>query len=325
MSTNIYILKLKDNNYYVGKAKDVNKRFQEHVSGNGSSWTKKHKPIEIIKVINNCSSFEEDKQVKELMSLHGIDKVRGGIYTKIDLTKEEKDILQKEIWGAKDVCTRCGNSNHFIKDCYAKTDINKNKIEEEIIIWECEYCDKQFEDIKDCEKHEKSCKSKPKLNKKQKCKRCGRQNHNESNCYASVHVDGYELDDESSDLEEYNVWACEYCDKQFEDIKDCEKHEKLCKPKKNKTCCKRCGRKNHNENNCYASVHADGYDLDEDSNDFSDSSDSSDSSDFNDFNEVNKVNKFNNIQDASCFRCGRKGHFANECYATKHVKGYYMK
>jgi predicted GIY-YIG superfamily endonuclease len=246
MSTNVYILKLKDNNYYVGKAKDVNKRFQEHISGNGSSWTKKHKPIEIIKIINNCSSFEEDKQVKELMSTYGIDKVRGGTYTKIDLTKEEKEILQKEIWAAQDVCTRCGNSNHFVKDCYAKTDINGNKIEEEYIIWQCEYCDKEFEDIKDCEKHEKSCKPKPKVNKKQKCNRCGRQNHNENNCYASNHVDGYELnttDDYTSSDDECSIVL---------DIVE------------------------------------------------------------------------NTIKQTDCFRCGRKGHFVNECYAIKHVKGYYI-
>jgi predicted GIY-YIG superfamily endonuclease len=250
MSTNIYILKLKDNNYYVGKAKDVNKIFQEHISGNGSSWTKKHKPIEIIKVINNCSSFEEDKQVKELMSLHGIDKVRGGTYTKIDLTKEEKDILQKEIWGAKDVCTRCGNSNHFVKDCYAKTNINgcelsinnsKNKSsicienkKEEIIIWECDKCKKEFEDCNECIKHEKICKQKPtsKVNKKQKCKRCGRQNHNENNCYASTHVDGYELED-SNDSSEYS-----------------DSDDELCF---------RCGREGHFANDCYAKKHIKGY------------------------------------------------------------------
>ena len=49
MTTNIYILKLNNDNYYVGKTKNVNKRFQEHLSGNGSSWTQMHKPIEIIK------------------------------------------------------------------------------------------------------------------------------------------------------------------------------------------------------------------------------------------------------------------------------------
>ena len=26
-----------------------------------------------------------------------------------------------------------------------------------------------------------------------------------------------------------------------------------------------------------------------------------------------------------CFRCGREGHFASSCYASRHIKGYYLK
>ena len=26
----------------------------------------------------------------------------------------------------------------------------------------------------------------------------------------------------------------------------------------------------------------------------------------------------------TCFRCGREGHYANTCYASKHIKGYYI-
>jgi hypothetical protein len=29
--------------------------------------------------------------------------------------------------------------------------------------------------------------------------------------------------------------------------------------------------------------------------------------------------------ETSCFRCGRSGHYASSCYASKHVKGYYLK
>ena len=70
-TTNIYILKLKNNKYYVGKSNDVNKRFQQHVSGSGSSWTATHEPIKILKVIENASQFDEDKYVKEYMNKYG--------------------------------------------------------------------------------------------------------------------------------------------------------------------------------------------------------------------------------------------------------------
>lgn len=195
--TNIYILKLEENRYYVGKSKDIDNRYEQHISNDGSSWTQKFKPIEIIKVINNCDSFEEDKQVKQLMSIYGIDNVRGGSYTKINLTEEEKKLLQKEIWGANDCCIRCGRKNHFVKDCYANIDINNNKIYDLIDVWCCENCDKEFRNKDECEQHELKCKK----NKKNKnvCYRCGRYNHYQNNCYASTHIDGYDLDSNTDD------------------------------------------------------------------------------------------------------------------------------
>ena len=30
------------------------------------------------------------------------------------------------------------------------------------------------------------------------------------------------------------------------------------------------------------------------------------------------------ISNVCCFRCGRKGHYASSCYASKHIKGYYL-
>ena len=26
----------------------------------------------------------------------------------------------------------------------------------------------------------------------------------------------------------------------------------------------------------------------------------------------------------TCYRCGREGHFSNDCYATKHINGKYL-
>jgi len=127
MTTNIYVLKLENDYYYVGKTNDLAKRFEEHKSGNGSTWTKIHKPLSYDKVIEKASPLDEDKITKEYMIKYGIDKVRGGSYVREKLTNTDINSLQREIWGAQNLCFKCGNK-HFVKDCYAKVDVNGNNI-----------------------------------------------------------------------------------------------------------------------------------------------------------------------------------------------------
>lgn len=191
MSTNIYILKLKGGKYYVGKSDNPVKRYQEHLNGSGSSWTKKYKPVSVEKIIEKASPFDEDRYVKQYMSKYGIDNVRGGAYVLEVLPDFQEEALKSEIWGATDKCTKCGRSGHWAKDCYAKSDITGKEIEEESeeeIIIECMDCKKQFDSDYDFEKH--YCKPKS----KNACFRCGRQGHYAPDCYASTDKYGNYLD-----------------------------------------------------------------------------------------------------------------------------------
>ena len=195
---NIYVPKLDNNKYYVGKSENVEKRFEQHISGNGASWTKLYKPISIEKIIENANIFDEDNITKQYMSLYGIDNVRGGSYVTEILNDIQKYTLKKEIWSAKDLCSKCGRSGHFIKDCYAKKDIEGdiiNDVEEIEYSYICENCNTEFESEKECLKHEKYCNSKKKSTKKNNnsCFRCGREGHYASSCYASKHINGYYL------------------------------------------------------------------------------------------------------------------------------------
>ena len=127
MKINIYILKLKDSCWYIGRTADVAKRVESHFKNQGSAWTKIHKPIALETTYTNASPFDEDKFVKQYMYQYGIDKVRGGTYSQPTLDPILVKVVQRELWGAQDLCFLCGRP-HFVSKCYAKKDIYGNDI-----------------------------------------------------------------------------------------------------------------------------------------------------------------------------------------------------
>ena len=113
----IYILKLAQDKYYVGKTKNPDSRIQYHFEGRGSAWTNKYKPVETVEIIENCNKFDEDKYVLIYMEKFGIDNVRGGSYSTIKLDKQQLHMIDRQLISANDKCFKCGQSGHFIKNC----------------------------------------------------------------------------------------------------------------------------------------------------------------------------------------------------------------
>ena len=99
-----------------------------HLSGLATKWTRIHKPVALVKQINCMNSInpriQEDMHVKQLMLEHGIDNVRGGSCTKCQLGPVEMKALRRELWYARNCCTRCGRDCHFVNNCNARKDVN---------------------------------------------------------------------------------------------------------------------------------------------------------------------------------------------------------
>lgn len=188
-------MKLENNKYYVGKTNNLNRRFDEHVNGYGSEWTKKYKPIEIIEVIENCDDFDEDKYTKIYMNKYGIDNVRGGSYTTLILYKEQIKFLKNEISGSTDKCYYCNKTGHFIKDCYLKTVSDNNNLFE--IVQKEQFSEPKNNNMFDiffgAIKSISNMVSEFTF-KKNVCYRCGRNTHFIKDCYAKTHIDGYIID-----------------------------------------------------------------------------------------------------------------------------------
>jgi len=87
----VYVLRLQGDKYYVGQSKHPKQRIKEHFDGKGSSWTRLHKPIEVVHVIETkfthwrAALEVETALTLELMRSHGWQNVRGGLFSSSQL------------------------------------------------------------------------------------------------------------------------------------------------------------------------------------------------------------------------------------------------
>lgn len=177
----IYILKLENNKYYIGKTNSPYFRIEDHLSGSGSVWTNKYKPLELIDIFKG-DDYDENKYTQIYMDKYDIENVRGGSFCSVNLKKEEHKLLNKMSNGTNNkcykcfeyghfanncskvnniICYKCGKTGHYSNNCYAKSDIDKNYL---------------------CQ-----------------CYKCGHSGHYSYECFAKTDVYGHDMYSDDSD------------------------------------------------------------------------------------------------------------------------------
>lgn len=111
----IYVLKLQGGNYWVGHTNYRIKGIYQFKDC--SAWIQIHYPLSIYKIYEGNKSLV-DKEVKDLMTLEGIQHVRGGSYSSPSLDDSIIHSLRNELFGNADkTCFLCGGKGHFLQDC----------------------------------------------------------------------------------------------------------------------------------------------------------------------------------------------------------------
>jgi len=216
----IYVLKLEQDKYYIGKTNNPQFRLDNHFTSNGSEWTKIYKPVMLLELRPNCDDYDEDKVTRQYMDKHGIENVRGGSFVSIKLNKSTIDHLQQMSNGTNNKCFTCGCIGHFTNNCTNKKKQNTNKttqyINEDLNEYICDYYDSDdYEEVeykpnntyKPNVIHRPNAILKPTIihrtnniykpnhttvihKNDNKCFRCGRTGHYATSCYASTNSKG---------------------------------------------------------------------------------------------------------------------------------------
>ena len=80
----IYVLKLVDDRYYIGRSQNIVQRIEDHFSGNGSIYTKKYKPLSVVEIVEEKSIHDERNKTIEYIEKYTWEKVRGYIWCRVE-------------------------------------------------------------------------------------------------------------------------------------------------------------------------------------------------------------------------------------------------
>jgi predicted GIY-YIG superfamily endonuclease len=122
----VYVLELAQGRVYVGHSMDVRRRILQHMSGQGSAFTKAFPPTGVhlprLGCVSGSPEAAERDETLRYMFLRGIQLVRGWRYVRVEMADEEVQDAEQNIRELYDLCRRCGHPGHFVTHCKANFD-----------------------------------------------------------------------------------------------------------------------------------------------------------------------------------------------------------
>ena len=121
MRAGVYVLRLRGSRYYVGSATDIDRRIAQHRAGRGAAFTRAYsveEELEPSTLIADVESWERAETL-HLMRAHGIDAVRGWMWTTIRLRPAQRRAAREQLRERYATCRRCGLAGHYIAACTA--------------------------------------------------------------------------------------------------------------------------------------------------------------------------------------------------------------
>ena len=91
----IYVLRLIDDRYYVGRSSNILQRLEQHFSGCGSIYTMKYKAIKIIEKVEEFNKDDERNKTLVILFEYGWEKVRGAYWCSLEINKPNEKSKNK--------------------------------------------------------------------------------------------------------------------------------------------------------------------------------------------------------------------------------------
>jgi predicted GIY-YIG superfamily endonuclease len=113
----IYVFECVSGKYYIGCTTNPKRRRIEHERGVACAWTTEHLVKNLIYLEKQSSEHDEDNLTLEYMQKYGIDNVRGGTWSQIELPEYTRKTIQDILVHRMNQCFHCHQYGHYANKC----------------------------------------------------------------------------------------------------------------------------------------------------------------------------------------------------------------